>query len=134
LVPDSAIDCTVTVTDPVFLRVTVCAGLTAPTTVLAKATLDGVRLTLGGGVVPVPDNVTFCGEPVALSEISSEPVSAPAAAGFISTDIVQLAPAATVAPQVVALLRKDEASVPVIVMPPVGMVRFEPPVFFSVTT
>jgi hypothetical protein len=49
------------------------------------------------------------------------------------TEMGQLAPAASVEPQVVVLVN-EEASVPLIVIPPLSMSSTAPPVFFSVTT
>ena len=60
-------------------------------------------------------------------------VNAPAAAGLKLTETVQLAPTASVVPQVVVFV-KDVASAPVIVMPLLEMVMIEDPVFFNVAT
>jgi hypothetical protein len=49
----------------------------------------------------VPERLTVCGLPLALSEMLSEAVSVPAMEGVNVTAIVQLAPAASELPQVV---------------------------------
>ena len=53
---------------------------------------------------PVPVRATFCGEPVALSATSRVAVKVPVAAGLKLTEMVQVAPAASVVPQVVVLI------------------------------
>lgn len=60
--------------------------------------------TAGVGTKAVPDRGTVCGDPVALSDIDTEAVLVPAAVGEKVTEIVQLAFAAKVLPQVVVLL------------------------------
>ena len=55
---------------PVLLRVTVWAALVVPTDWLPKARLVGERPSTGAAAavsVPVPERVTFCGLPRALS-------------------------------------------------------------------
>ncbi len=54
---------------------------------------------------PVPVRATDCGLPAALSVTVTAPVRAPAAAGEKATPKVQLAPAATVLPQVPPLAK-----------------------------
>ena len=83
---------------PVVLRVTVCAVLVTPTDWLPKARLVGERLTTPA--VPVPERLTDCGLPLALSVMVTEAVRLPLAVGVKVTLIVQLAPAATELPQV----------------------------------
>jgi hypothetical protein len=68
-----------------------------------------------------------------LSATFSVAVRVPAAAGLKLTEMVQLAPAASVAAQVVVLVN-EETSVPLIVIPPLLMSSTAVPVFFSVTT
>ena len=65
----------------------------------------GVTVTVNGGVPPLPVRATVCGEPVALSEKEIAPVAVPVAVGLKSTETVQLAPAANVLAQVVAVIR-----------------------------
>jgi hypothetical protein len=133
LVPPTVIELIVTVTVLVFFTVTICASLVAPTAVAGKAMDVGVRVTVGVFVAaPVPLSFTTCGEPVALSAIESEAVKAPAAAGLNSTDTVQLAPAASEVPHVVADLMNEVALVPVIVSE--VSVNAAVPEFFTVTT
>jgi hypothetical protein len=68
-----------------------------------------------------------------LSVTVNDAVSAPVFVGLNFTEMVQLAPAATVAPQVV-VSEKEDAFVPLILMPPDLMSKVAPPVFLSVTT
>jgi hypothetical protein len=81
--------------------------------------------------VPVPARDTSCGEPEALSAIESEAVREPADAGLNSMETVQLALAASEAPQVVADLRNELALVPVMVSE--VSVTAAAPVFLMVT-
>ena len=70
----------------------------APTAWLAKVRLPGE--TLATAAVPVPVRLMVCGLPVALSVRVTAAVKEPLAAGVKVTLTVQLAPAATLAPQV----------------------------------
>jgi hypothetical protein len=65
------------------------------------------------GVVPVPERMTVCGEPVALSVATRLAVAVPVAAGLNAIDSVQLAPAAREVEHVFAVNRKSLALVPV---------------------
>lgn len=120
----------VVLTDPVFLKVIVCASLVVPVTVFGKAIEVGLKVT-ESAETPVPVSVAVCGDPDALSATERLAVSVPVATGLNSTETVQVAAAANVEPQVVADLRNDEALVPVMV----SEVRFTVPVpvFFIVT-
>ena len=100
---------------PVLLRVIAWVAAVVPTVVLAKVRLEDERLTTGAGVTPVPLRATFCGELAALSLMLTAAVSAPAPVGLNVTVILQLAPAATVLPQVLVWLN-ELALVPVIEM------------------
>src|ERR1017187_1271156 len=132
-VPVMVSDVSVKAAVPEFLTVTTCAAVVTPTVVDAKVRLVGVRVTAGpAAAVPVPVRATVCGDPVALSAIDSEAVSAPAAAGLNSTETVQVAATASDVPQVVADLRKDVAFVPVTVSD--VSVRAAVPEFFTVTS
>jgi hypothetical protein len=84
--------------------------LAVPTTWLAKVRLVGEMLT--AGAVPVPERLTLCGLPVALSARVRDAVRVPLAAGVKVTLIVQLAPAATEPPQLL-VWTKSLALVPV---------------------
>ena len=77
---------------------------------MAKARLVAERLTTVA--VPVPDRLTACGLPLALSVMLTEAVRLPLAAGVNVTLIVQLLPAATELPQVL-VCAKSLALVPV---------------------
>jgi hypothetical protein len=81
---------------------------------VATAWLPKERLvgeTLTAGVVPVPERLTVCGLPVALSEMLTAAVRAPVAAGVKVTLIEQLPLAATELPQVL-VWAKSPALVP----------------------
>ena len=80
---------------------------TAPGVVLGSQ----LRIT---SCVPVPERLTVCGLPPALSEVLREAVSFPAMEGVNVTAIVQLAPAASELPHVV-FSAKSPALVPVMV-------------------
>jgi hypothetical protein len=100
---------------------------------VATAWLPKERLvgeTLTAGVVPVPERLTVCGLPVALSEMLTAAVRAPVAAGVKVTLIVQLLFAATELPQVLVWL-KSLVFVPVTVM--LGMLKLAFPVFVRAT-
>lgn len=111
LVPVTAMLEIATAALPVFVITTVCDALVAPTFSEPKERLVVERVT--GGVTPVPLNETVCGDPVALSATFRVPLSEPVVVGFNSTEMVQLAPAANVAPQVLADLRNELALAPV---------------------
>ena len=96
---------------PVLVRVTLWTGLVVPTDWFPKERLLGERLT--AGAVPVPVRLTPWGLPAALSVIVTAAVRLPVAAGVNVTEIVQLAPALTLLPQVL-LWAKSAALVPVI--------------------
>lgn len=57
--------------------------------------VDGVTTNPPFSKAPVPLRVTVCGEPVALSVMESEALSAPPVAGVNTTESVQVAPVAT---------------------------------------
>ena len=82
---------------PVLLRVTTCEVLTMSTASFPKERLVGERLA--ADAAPVPERLTLCGLPVALSVRVTAAVRVPAAVGLKVTLIVQLAPAATLDPQ-----------------------------------
>lgn len=133
LAPPRAMALMVAVTVPVFLTVTICASLVEPTMVLANAMEVGVRVTVGvAEVAPVPVRATVCGVPVALSAIDRLAFNAPVAAGLNATETVQMAPAASDVPQVVADLRNEVGFVPVMVSE--DRVTVPVPVFLMVTS
>jgi hypothetical protein len=89
---------------------------------LPKFTGEAVRVTPGGGVVPVPVSVTVWGLPEPLSAIFSVADSAAVVEGVKVTLIVQVPPAASVGGavgHVVLWTAKSEGLLPmkVIVMP-----------------
>jgi len=132
-VPVMVSDVSVRVAVPEFLTVTTCAAVVEPTVVEAKVRLVGDNVTAGAAAAaPVPVRAAVCGEPVALSAIVRLAVRVPVAAGLNSTETVQVAAAARVVPQVVADLRKELASVPVMVSE--VRVAVAVPVFLTVTT
>ena len=65
--------------------------------------------------IPVPERLTFCGLPAALSTMDSVPVRVPLADGLNVTSSEQFAPAARLAPQVFDC-EKSPLSAPVIRM------------------
>jgi hypothetical protein len=65
--------------------------------------------------VPVPERLTACGLPLALSVMLTDPLREPEAEGVKVTLIVQSAPAATELPHVL-VCAKSPGSVPVIAM------------------
>jgi hypothetical protein len=115
LVPVMFEEVSVTADALVFLMVTVCAAVVAPTVVDAKVRLVGDSVTVSADAVAVPWSATNCGEPVALSATESDAVREPAAVGLNSTETVQVAEAASDVPQVVADFTNDVALVPVMV-------------------
>jgi hypothetical protein len=83
---------------PLLQSVTVCALLHVPTACAGKVKEAGERLSTGAAT-PVPVRLTVWVAGLALSVIVKVPVSEPATVGVKVTLRVQLAPAATVAPQ-----------------------------------
>jgi hypothetical protein len=92
--------------------VAICAVLVVLTDWLPKAKLVGERLTTAAVLVPVPERLTVWGLPAALSVMVSEAARLPLAGGVKVTLIVQLAPAATLAPQLL-VWAKSPGFVPV---------------------
>jgi hypothetical protein len=83
---------------PVFVSVAAWAELLDPTIWLPNDRELADRLT--AGATPVPVRLTVCGLPLALSVMVRVPLRTPVAVGVKVTLIVQLAPAPTLAPQV----------------------------------
>ena len=83
---------------PLLVSVTGCAALVLPTACDPKVKFDADSATTGA--TPVPVRATVCGLPVALSAIVIVPASLPEAVGPKLAEIVQLAPAARLEPQV----------------------------------
>lgn len=98
---------------PVLVSVTCCVALVVPTAWLAKVRL--VADSVGGGMNPVPLSAILWGELTALSAIVMAAVSAPSAAGAKCPWMVQLAPAATLVPQLFENANED-MSAPVTTM------------------
>jgi hypothetical protein len=121
----------VAVVVPVFLMVMTCAAVVVPRIVEANVSAVGVMLSVGIAS-PVPFSVTVCVPPVALSLYVTAAVSAPATVGLNSTELEQLAPAASVVEHVVALIRNEVAFVPVIALAALK-VAVAVPVFLIVT-
>jgi hypothetical protein len=84
---------------PVFVRITFCGALVVLTIWLAKVKLGGRNAT-AGAEDPLPASRIVSGESAALSVIVTEPKRLPATVGVKVTLMMQLAPAATLAPQV----------------------------------
>jgi len=87
------------------------------------------RLTTGFVLPPVPERVAVCGLPVALSVRVTEAAKDPLAAGMNVTLTVQLAPAATLPPQLL-LCAKSPGFAPVSLM--LLMLKAALPVLLSV--
>jgi len=83
---------------PLLVSVTVCAALVVATPWVPKAMLAGLSNT--AGPVPVPVKGTKWGLPAALSVTVSKAEGEKAPVGAKVTEMVQLAPAFRVAPQV----------------------------------
>jgi hypothetical protein len=83
---------------PELVRVTLCAALVVAMSWPAKVRLFPERVT--AGAIPVPVSEMLCGLPDALSVTDSEAFRAPVAPGLNVMLMVQLAPAATLAPHV----------------------------------
>lgn len=99
---------------------TVRADDVVPTVVDGKLSDVGDRLTTGaGGLAPVPESDSVCGEPVTLSAMLMEAVLVPAAVGLNATEIVQVPDAATDVPQVLVWMKSpvlepaNESAIPV---------------------
>lgn len=87
------------------------ASVADPPVELMLRELDaGVCVT----VDPAPVSDTVCGDPLALSVMVSVPARDPPAVGVNVTEIVQFAPAATLAPQVLVSAKSPEAAIDVI--------------------
>lgn len=80
---------------PALVRVTVCVAV-PPISVAGKVKLEGER-DATAGVVPV--SATDCGLPLALSVMETAPLKLPLLCGVKVTLIVQLAPPASEAGQ-----------------------------------
>jgi hypothetical protein len=75
-------------------------NVTVPVEEVPPVTIVGFRLTeLGTGSEPVPVRLTDCGLPAALSVIVRAALRVPVAVGVNVTLMLQLAPAATLVPQ-----------------------------------
>ena len=102
-----------TVVAPLLVRVAVCAGLVVFTVWLPKFNELGETET--AAVVPLPESETVCGLLESLSAMLSVADSAETVVGLNVTLIVQLEPAATLAPHVL-VSKKSALLVPVNVM------------------
>src|ERR1035441_9703894 len=114
---------------PVLLSVTDWAALVVPTFWLANVRLPAVSDTIGTPT-PVPERVTVWGDPAALSVMVTDAPRIPAAVGVKVTKMLQLPPAATLAPQVL-VCAKSPGLVPVTARPLIRRVAV--PVLLSVT-
>jgi len=83
---------------PLLVSLTVCGVLVVPITCSGKLNLVGDKETAGR--VPMPLRATVCGLLGASSVMVTAPLRLPAVVGLKVTLRVQLAPAATLAPQV----------------------------------
>jgi len=114
---------------PGFESVMVCTAVVTPAG-LVKVRLVGARTACGvGAAVPVPVSVAVCGEPVAVSATAMDAEKVVAEAGVNVTEMVQVAEAASVVPQLL-VSAKSVGLLPVIDMP--EMARLALPGFESV--
>jgi len=97
-VPVTAMLVNVSVAVPLLVSVTVCDPLVEPTATVPNERLVAESVTPAPW--PVPVSAIICGDPTALSVIATAPASAPPVTGSKFPLIVQLAPAATLVPQV----------------------------------
>ncbi len=88
------------------VRVTVTAALVLPTATVPKFNELADRVTGELELLPVPLRLTVCGLFPALSVKVSVPVAAPVAVGVNVTPTLQVAPAATLVPQVLLAIPK----------------------------
>lgn len=110
--PDAVTDVMDRAAVPELVRVTACAALVVPSVREAKVRLVGESTTAGAVTpAPVPLKLAVCGEPLALSEIISAPVRVPTTDGVNVTEIVQLAPAATLVPQLLVSAKSPDAAI-----------------------
>lgn len=116
---------------PVLVSVNVWATDALPTLVLGKLRLEGLRLAIGAGTaVPEPFKVAVCGEFEELSTTESVAAKLAIDAGVKVIEMVQLAEAARVVPQVLVCVKSAGlAPAMEIVIPVNGAV----PVFDNVT-
>ena len=85
---------------PVFFNVAACAALVPPIHTLPKLKEAGVRTATGAGAaVPEPLSATVCGEPLALSVTARAALELATEVGANVMEMLQLAPAASEAPQ-----------------------------------
>ena len=91
---------------PLFVSVTNWLALAVPTFTLPNASDVALSVTAGAVVlVPEPESGTVCGDPDALSATLIEAVLVPVAVGVNTTVMVQVAPAATLVPQLFVWLK-----------------------------
>ena len=112
-VPVTAMLVIVTAEVPVSVTVTACDPLAMPTSTEPYERLAAESVT--GGTKPVPVNAIVCGEVLALSVMVIVATNAPPFAGAKCPWMLQLAPAARLAGQLLANTNED-ASVPVTAM------------------
>jgi len=100
--------------------------------VAEKLSDEGESAATGrGAAVPVPLRLMVCGEPVALSVTRMLPVTMPVMTGAKVTEIAQLAPAASDAPQLLVSLNRPANGELTAKMP--VMVNGALPVLLSIT-
>src|SRR4051812_30914103 len=99
---------TVSVAEPIFVRVTVCGPLVVPTCWLLKVRVDGVSVIYGTAeALPNPDRLTTLVVPGPLSVIVNVAVFSPVVAGLKVTVNLQKEPGLTTAASQVLLLMKS---------------------------
>jgi hypothetical protein len=114
-----------------FVNVADCAALVEPTAVLGKPIAVGAAVTLPPVVLPpVPESATVCGLLLDVSETVSVAARDPLTLGLNATEMLQLAEAARLVPQVLLEMRKSPGFVPVMATLPIVMDDVDP--FLSV--
>src|SRR5262249_53849661 len=118
------IEVNVTGVVPTFVTITDLAAPVVPTATVPKLSETGESESC----VPVPVKVTVCGLVGALSLILNVPVRTPIRVGVKVTPTLQLAPGATVVPQVLPLMAKSPLMLILLIL------SVAAPVFVSLTT
>jgi hypothetical protein len=102
---------------PPLVRVADCGALVDPTLTEPKARLVGLAVMVFEAEVPVPVSVTCCGLVLSLSVNVRVAARPPVAVGAKMMFAVQLAEAASVAPQVFEYIWKSPGLAPPMAMP-----------------
>jgi hypothetical protein len=114
-----------------FVNVADCAELVEPTAVLGKPIAVGETVTLPlAELPPVPESATVCGLLLDVSDTVRVAARDPLTLGLKATEMLQLADAARLVPQVLLEMRKSPGFVPAMATLLIVMDEVDP--FFSV--